>query len=185
VINLLRLEINQKFGEIGLRQRPSRLGLQQKPADFRLERSSGKLKINSRDVRVEIDQSKARAQLNSKNSKIYAKDIAQEGMRTAYQAIATYAREGDQLAAIEKGGQPVIEQAIKHASSAKKELGLKWKQGPEYRVNSGDIKIDYNLSEVNLKTRANWPKLDFKWGKIEVYQQQKSELEIRAVDVVV
>lgn len=178
----MRLKIDQSFARIGLKQNLPRTKVEQKPADFKLQKLPGKLEINSKATRVKIGQTKARADLNHKNYKIFSKEIAKEGMKNSYKAIATYAREGDQLAAIEKGGQPIVEQAVKHAYEKKREIELKWKHGPEYQVVPGKLAVKWNSSKVKLRTKPNWPHTDFQWGKVEIYQKQLPELKIRVVN---
>lgn len=181
----LRLEINQIFAKIGLKKEPPKSTIKQKQADFELKQIDGELKIDSNPVKVEIDSKRARAALHSKSCKVYSKDIARKGQETALKAIAQYTKEGDQLAAIEKNGNPLITQAKKRANSKKRKLMLKWKPGPNIKVKPGGKDISFKPKDfdgVELKTKSNWPKVDLNWGKIEVYQTQPPELEIRAVD---
>ncbi|KXS41263.1 MAG: hypothetical protein AWU54_1692 [Candidatus Frackibacter sp. T328-2] len=181
----LSLRINQIFGQIGLQQKDPQTSIEQKPADISLTQKPGRLSIKSKFTKVKIDQSKARADLNYKNHRIYSKEIAQKGRRAALKAIVTYAQEGDQLAAIEKGRKPIVSQAIKHAYGSQKKLGLKWKQGPEYRVVPGRQNIRFKVNDldgIDFKVKSNRPKVEMQWGKVEVYQNKQPRLEIKVVD---
>ncbi|ADL11799.1 DUF6470 family protein [Acetohalobium arabaticum] len=181
----LRLEINQRLAKIGLRTTPPQTSVKQKPAEVKQKTVNGELKIESKPVKVKIDQKKARAALNYKHYKIYGKDIAKRGKQTALKAIAEYSSQGDQLARIEKKGKPLIAQAKKNAYGDKKKVGLKWKPGPEISVTPGQQDINFEVKDLNgikLDTEPNWPQIDLQWGKVEAYQKQKAELEIKAVD---
>jgi len=178
----LRLQIDQRFGEIGLKQREPKTTIKQKPADFNLKQPAGKLNINSNPVKVSIDQTRAREVLNSKDYKTYGKEIAKKGIQVSYKAIATYAQEGDRLAAIEKAGNPIINQAKRHAFGKQKKIKLSWKPGPDYQVNPGGLNINYKLGKLNLKAKLNWPKINSQWGKVKVYQRQLPQLKFKAID---
>ncbi|SDC72558.1 MULTISPECIES: DUF6470 family protein [unclassified Candidatus Frackibacter] len=181
----LSLRINQIFGEIGLQLKDPQTSVEQRPANISLTQKPGRLSIKSQFTKVKIDQTKARADLNYKNHKIYSKEIARKGHQAALKAIAIYAQEGDQLAAIEKGGKSIVSQAIKHAYGNQKKLGLKWKQGPEYRVAPGRQNIRFKVNDldgIDFKVKSNRPKVDFQWGKVEVYQNKQPRLEIKVVD---
>ncbi|GAB6138164.1 DUF6470 family protein [Halanaerobaculum tunisiense] len=180
------LKINQQFAKLGLQIKDPQAKVNQKSGQFKLEQIPGKLKINSKPVQVEIDLSKARADLNYKDHKLYSKEIAQEGNRTALQGIARRAREGDQLAAIEKEGKPIVQQAKKSLQEKKQKIGLKWKRGAEVNVKSGNQNIKFKPQDsdgVKLESTPDQVKVDLDWGRVKAYQQQKPKLEIRAVDV--
>ncbi|SJZ44223.1 hypothetical protein SAMN02745118_00859 [Selenihalanaerobacter shriftii] len=183
---MLRLEINQRFAQIGLRERKPRMNLQQKDADFKLKQVPGDLKISSKPAKVEIDQTKALADLNYQTPKNYSKKIARKGQQAVLRGIAQYTQEGDQLAAIEKGGKPLIRQAKQRIYEKKRELGLKWKRGPEIKINPSKQNINFKVNEldgIEVNSKPNFPKVNLQWGKVEVYQKQSSNLEIRAVDL--
>lgn len=70
-----------------------------------------RLDISTRFPRVHIDVRQAQADIGLKPIGQIAREQAARGHRVAWQAIAQIAREGDELARIEEGGNPIAEQA--------------------------------------------------------------------------
>ncbi|AGB42148.1 hypothetical protein Halha_2274 [Halobacteroides halobius DSM 5150] len=182
----MRLKINQQFAKIGLQIKPPQIKVRQTPGKFKLQQIPGKLKINSKPTKVKVDMTQARADLNYKTQSAYSRQLAKQGQQAALKSIAEYAKEGDKLAAIEKGGKPLIQQAKKNSQNKKRKVGLRWKRGADVKVKVGKQEIEFKKQDfdgVQLNSQPSWPKVDLDWGKVKVYQQQKPKLEIRAVDV--
>ncbi|PRX32578.1 hypothetical protein BX659_104127 [Orenia metallireducens] len=180
-----RLEIAQTWAKIGLKQTPPKLRVNQRPNTFKLEQIDGKLTIEDKAAEIKIDMSKVRAQLDCKNNKIYSKDIARKGYQESLKGIAEYAAEGDALAAIERKGNPLIAQARKRSFDKDRDIGLKWKVGPEFKVTPNKLDITFKNDDIDgiaINTEPGNVGVDLDWGKIDIYQKQLPKLEIRAVD---
>ncbi|MGM0370367.1 MAG: DUF6470 family protein [Bacillota bacterium] len=178
------VRINQVPGQLNLNITPPKLNLQTKPkANFEMSKKPGRLEIKTRDAKVEISTRQARAALNHKFHKIYSKDIAQQGYQEVMQGIAKYAQQGDQLSRIENKGQPLISQAKSNSEDPKREIGLKRKPGAEVKITPGDVQMNYNEGQLNVKFDSFWPQGELDWGKIESYLEPKPQLEIETIDV--
>ncbi|MBM7623032.1 DUF6470 family protein [Sporohalobacter salinus] len=181
----MRISIKQKSGQIGIESTAPQTEVKQQSADYNIKQLSGKLTINTQASKVEISYKAARADLGFKNYKDYSKEIVKQAHKIAFQAIAKYARQGDQLARIEAGGKPLITQAKQNAYDKKKEIGLKWKRGPKYKVTSGKQKIKFtpkDLDGVKLNSKEHWPQIRSEWGNVDIYQRKKPQFEINLID---
>ena len=70
-----------------------------------------RLDISTRLPRIHIDVRQAQADIGLKPIGQIAREQATQGHRMAWEAISQIAREGDELARIEEGGNPIAEQA--------------------------------------------------------------------------
>ncbi|OUM97588.1 MAG: hypothetical protein BAA04_03410 [Firmicutes bacterium ZCTH02-B6] len=70
-----------------------------------------RLDVSMRMPRVHIDVREAQADIGLKPIGKIARELAARGHRAAWQAISQIAREGDQLARIEEGENPIADQA--------------------------------------------------------------------------
>ena len=157
----MAVRVNQINGRLNLNIKPPNMSLQTNhAADFSMTKQEGTLKVNTKDAKVEISTRKARAALNHKFYKIYSKDLAQKGMQDSMQGIAKYARQGNQLAEIEKGGKPLASQAKQNSKDAEKEVVLRSKPGAEIKASAGDIKVDYKPDRMQISVQANWAQRD-------------------------
>ena len=178
------LQVNQVNGRMNLNIKPPNMKLQTKhAADFSINNQRGNIKVNTKSVKVDISTRKARAELGHKFYKIYGKEIAQKGIQASMRGIAEYARQGDQLAQIEKGGNPIASQAKANAQDPKRKIGLKWLPGPEIKTAPGDFKATYTQDKLNIESKSYWPKGKLDWGKIEAYLDPEPKFEVKAVDV--
>ena len=178
------LEVNQTSGRLNLNIKPPNMSLQTKhDADFSINKRDGKLKINTKDAKVEISTREARAFLHHKFYKIYSKDLAQKGFQDSMQGIARYAKQGDQMARIEKEGKPVISQAKSNSEDPKREIGLRSQPSAEIKSSPGEVKTDYTRSEISTDSKSHWPQGKLDWGKVEMYLNPEPKFEIQAVDV--
>jgi hypothetical protein len=102
-----------------------------------------KVNIETELSKVEIGQYEAFASAGLKNAMDQAKDTAQRGYNQALEYIAKVAQDGDALAAIEKGGNPIAEIAVRDAYPVH-EFGLDTipKVGPRFNVKGGGIRFE-------------------------------------------
>jgi len=184
----MRIAIDQSFARLGLNIKQQKLSIQQKQSEFKFKLVSDTLEIDRiQQASLEIDNTNANYDMGIKKSRVLSKESAQKGIQVALKGIAKYAREGNQLADIQKEGEPLIEQAKRRMGSKKKEIVLKWKRNSQINFTPAKQKINFNLTEldgIRLESKVNFPKLNWNPGKVNVYLKQKPELKIRAVDVV-
>jgi hypothetical protein len=109
------LTIQLTDARIGIETTPSRLEMQSQAARLELNRKNIQLNIHTELPRVEIDQSSAFASAGLKNFIEVINEAAQIGYQQVMEYIGKTAEDGDRLAAIELGGNPIADIAERDA----------------------------------------------------------------------
>jgi len=108
VINM-GLNITQTYAKIGVDRSPSRLQIQARNASLEIRQKHAKVNMDIELPRVEIDQYESFASAGLKNNGDMIKEGAQKGYQKAYEYIGKLVQDGNALAAIENGGNPIAE----------------------------------------------------------------------------
>jgi hypothetical protein len=109
---------------------------------------------------------------------------AQSGQQAAYQATATYARQG-QLLLNAKVGQELVTQfaAESQTRNLKTNVGLDFipSVGPDISWTPGEMNISYEMDKLNYDWRVNQPQFTFTPGDIEITVKQQPDVVIKYV----
>ena len=159
------ISINQTYAKIGIDRAPSRLDIQTENARLGLHQLQAKINIHTELPKVQIDQYEAFASAGLKNNIDLTDEAAQKGQQQALEYIGKMAGDGNRLAAVEKGGNPIKEIAIRDAYPVH-EFGLTFipKTGPKISA-SGSIEFNLENSEAGVN---NWVEADFTPGNVSL-----------------
>jgi len=183
----MSITITQTRPVIGIDRTPSRLELQKQDAKLELHQKQAKVDITTERPTVEIDQHDAFASAGLKNDLELAEEAAQRGYQQALDFIGKNAADGDRLAAIENGGNPIAE-ISKRDAYPEHEFGLTFlpKVGPKITVKGsiqfdpepnsegvdsgvegtyipGDVSADYTPTQINVSLKQ--------YGSIDISYQ--------------
>lgn len=171
--------------ELGIQRTPSRMNLETEYARLRLHQKHTRINISTEKPRVLIDQSKCFAETGLKSSRELSREAAQRGYRQAMKFISQTAQDGYALAAIEKGGNPTADIAVRRAYP-QKQFGLDFipKSRPEIKVTGSiDIQWDRSGEGVNSGVKGSYTpgyvRLDFEPTKIDIYVKQYPSVDIK------
>ncbi|MBB3110494.1 hypothetical protein FHS18_002561 [Paenibacillus phyllosphaerae] len=175
-----QIQIHQDYAAIGIRTKPAKQEIEQPQATIDMKQTAAKLDIQQPEGKLEIDQSKARDALALGNNLEMMKRIYQKSADLAIEGIARTVEKGNQMAAIEKGGNPIAEQA------------KDWRKTfPEFAF-EGQASMD----NVDVSYTANKPKINVEKGGVdynvtpnravhrytpgttEIYMRQRNSVEI-------
>ena len=136
------LNITQTYAKIGVDRSPSRLQIEARNARLEIKQKHAKVNMDIELPRVEIDQYGAFASAGLKNNADMIKESAQKGNQKAYEYIGKLVQDGNALAAIENGGNPIAEIA-RRDSMKMHEFNIDFipKVGPEITV-KGEVNFD-------------------------------------------
>lgn len=152
-------------------------------AEMEIHRDNGSLQIKSRPIKVNIDTFEARNSLSPTLAR-YLEQSAQKGKQAAYQATATYARQG-QLLLETQVGQELVTQFAEEAmmKDVKTNVGIDFlpKPGPEITWDPGEMNIRYEMDKLNFDWRINQTEFEFVPGDIEISVKQKAEVIIKYI----
>ena len=150
-------------------------------AEMEIHRDNGSLQIKSRPIKVNIDTFEARNSLSPTLAR-YLEQSAQKGKQAAYQATATYARQG-QLLLETQVGQELVTQFAEEAmmKDVKTNVGIDFlpKGGPEITWDPGEMNIRYEMDKLNINWRMGDGSFEFTPGDIEFTVTQRPDVVIK------
>lgn len=166
----------------GIDRTPSKLELQTQNAVLLLKRNEAKVSIHTEKPRVEIDQYEARASAGMKNLRDLTMEIVQRAYQQVLETIGKTAGDGDTLAAIENGGNPIADIAVRDAWP-EHEFGLDTipKVGPRISV-TGSSEIEWNVDQTVNAVEGNYTpgrvNINFYPAVIKIYMKQYPSVNI-------
>lgn len=158
-----------------------------------IEQTSGELSIRTTDTemvidkempKVKIDQYQCFAEAGLKNNRDLSKEFAQLGYQKAMEAISNIVSEGDTLMNIQysKGNTiALIAKSAKWGSEKEFNFDMIPKSRPKISV-EGHLEVNWNPGKVDINYTPKSLKINFQRGKVEVYLNQKPNIDIRYID---
>ena len=149
--------------------------------EMEIKRDKGGLEIKSKPIRVNIDTFEARNSVTPTAVRSIEQS-AQKGRQTAYQATATYAKQG-KLMMETKLGEEVITQFAKSAmiDTRQEALGFIPETGPEITWDAGEMNIRYEMDKLNFDWKFGQGDFEFTPGDIEFTVTQRPEVVIKYI----
>lgn len=146
----MALYITQTYARIGIERTPSKLELRTEPARLDIHQRHAKVNISTELPRVIIDQSEAFASAGLKSNGDMVKEGTQKGRQKCLEYIGKTVADGNALAAIENGGNPIVE-IVKRDFYKTHEFNIDFipKVGPKITV-VGDINIEMEKDSDGL-----------------------------------
>ena len=159
------LRIDQTYAKIDIGRTPASLEMQTQYPKLELHQKQARLNIHTEFPKLQIDQYEEFASAGLKG----VTDMLREANANAYQHVMEYigqtAEDGDRLAAIEKGGNPIADIAKEHAYP-EHEFGVDVlpKVPPKFSVISGHVDIELEDGALNkVETNFTWGKINFNY----------------------
>lgn len=137
------LTIQQSFAKIGIETTRPKLEMNTTPSKLELKQHYTQVTIHTENPRIQIDQSEAFASAGLKSFQELTRDQNELAYNHVMEYIGKTAEDGDMLAAIEKGGNPLADIAERNAFP-EKEFGFSVlpKVGPKISLIDGYVWID-------------------------------------------
>lgn len=152
------LSISTTDIQLGIESIPSRLQMETRNARLELHQKHAKVNISTEKPRVLIDQYQCFAEAGRMNNFDHGKKIAESAYRQVMKFIGQTARDGYALAAIERGGNPIADIAVRRAYP-QKEFNIAFipRSRPEIEVTgSVDTQLEKNGEGTNNGVDANY-----------------------------
>ncbi|MCI8502158.1 MAG: hypothetical protein HFJ85_07960 [Oscillospiraceae bacterium] len=177
------IEIKTVPIEIEIKTTNAKLEYARGTADLEISRNKGGLSIHSRPIRLNIDTFEARNSIVPTPARSVAQN-AQRGQQAAYQATATYARQG-QLLLNAQIGQELVTQFAEEAQNQnlKTNVGIQFlpSVAPEISWDPAEMQIRYEMDKLNFDWRLNEPRFEFVPGDVQISVTQHPDVEIKYV----
>ena len=150
-------------------------------AEMEISRDNGNLQIKSRPIKVNIDTFEARNSLSPTLAR-YLEQNAQKGRQAAYEATATYARQG-QLLLEAQVGEELVTQFAEEAmmKDVKTNVGIDFipKGGAEITWDPGEMNIRYEMDKLAIDWKMGEGSFEFTPGDIEFTVTQRPDVVIK------
>ncbi len=177
------IEIKTVPIEIEIKTTNAKLEYARGTADLEISRNEGGLSIHSRPIRLNIDTFEARNSIVPTPARSVVQN-AQRGQQAAYQATATYARQG-QLLLNAQIGQELVTQFAEEAQNQnlKTNVGIQFlpSAAPEISWDPAEMQIRYEMDKLNFDWRLNEPRFEFVPGDVQISVTQHPDVEIKYV----
>lgn len=177
----MRLEIRTTNALIGINTKNAYQNIEQPKADMDIKSTLPKVEIESTLPKVTIDQTRPFSESNLKNPFELTKEFIQIAKSAMESAKARVVRQGNDLADIHNGGNPIADQAEENAfTQFERETGMVTmpRSRPKIDVIEGKLNIKVKEGRVSNNTRPRKPIIDYNPGKVEIYLRQKNSINI-------
>jgi hypothetical protein len=158
------IQINQTFIQLGINTIPGKMQLSTSQPRLELHREDPQLDIRTQQAVIVIDQYECFATSGLKSSGDLTRDFAQRGCQSALEFTSKTASDGTMLAAIENGGNPIRQIAVRDAYPTH-EFGLDYmpKARPKISVSGGiNVNVETNSEGAMNGVTGNFTPGDFK-----------------------
>ncbi len=151
-------------------------------ATFELKRDKGGLQMQMRPTRLNIDTIEARYSAGIKSAMRSVSDIAQKGVQAAYEATASYAREGNLMLDVDFMDNPIPEIAMrKFFSDVDFNLGFAPGVGPDISWDIGGISMNFEMDRLDFDWNIERPRIEFTPGSIELIIKEYPRIEVNYI----
>jgi hypothetical protein len=163
---------------------PSSLSIETQNARLELHQKHAKVNITTEKPKVLIDQYECFAEAGLKNNYDFTREAAQLGYQQAMDFIGQTAQDGGALAAIERGGNPIVAIAVRDASPEKSfVLAFIPQSRPKIDVTGNiDIQWDRNGEGIHNGVEGNYipgyANINFEREKLNIYVKQYPSVAI-------
>lgn len=151
--------------------------------EMEVSRDQGGLNIKSRPIRLNIDTFEARNSLTPTLARSISQS-ADSGQQAAYEATATYARQGQLLLNARIGEELVTQFALEAQNKdIKPNIGIKFLPSAPAEItwDKGEIQIRYEMDKLNFDWRLGAGDFNFIPGDIEFSVAQRPDIIIKYV----
>lgn len=181
---MVKLDITQQPGVMGLEKKPLALKIESPPAGFRLQQTSAGVEISKDWPAIKIDQTEMRASMGYKGFVRLEKDNARRAREIASAGIVAKSKEGDTLGRIEKKGNPIPAMAASSAWPGEREtnIGLMPSVPPKISF-TGGMKTKFVPGDLQVDIQPNLPQIQVQQGFIRTYLEARPSIEIKATGV--
>lgn len=148
-------------------------------ATFELKRNKGGLQMEMKPAKLNIDTVEARYSAGIKSAIRSVEDAAKKGVKAAYEATASYAREGNLMLDINIKDNPISEIAMKKFfSDVDFNLGFIPTVGPDISWDAAEISMNFEMDKLDFDWNVERPQINFIPGSIEFIIKEYPKVEI-------
>ncbi|GLB60191.1 DUF6470 family protein [Cytobacillus sp. NCCP-133] len=175
-----QIQINAVSGKIGIQKTPTAIEMKQPMADMKIRQPHADVKYIQRDAEIKIDQSEAFADAGLKPISQHIQEWAAKGRQQVLKAMATAARQGDQMMKIENKGLVIQQIAKTNSENPMREFNIGFIPSSPSRVKihytPGEFKVNAAPKGAEIQINPNQPQIKVRTGSTKIYLQQKPSI---------
>jgi len=163
------------LGNISIHTTNAQLQMQTTKPVVEMQQNHAKIQIQTELPKVIIDQTECFNTSGLKNNKAFSLEISSKGYQQAMEYIATTSQDSDRLAAIEYGGNPIVDIALRKANPVN-EFGLVTMPSARPKIEvTGSLNINFQPEMLGIHNGVNF---DVRLGSLDVnYVPGKIEID--------
>ncbi len=176
----LLIRIEQQYAIVGLHTTRPRMSIRQPKGQLEIRRIPLDLGIHSEHPLVQIDQSRCFEEAGRKGIFALIADLKQYAYNQVMAAIAETAAEGDRLAAIQNGGNPIADIAFEKGLEEEHYFNVVSMPRSRPGIDFKGGKVTYNVTggKVEIRFTPRKPAVDVALGDVEVGYSQEPYIKI-------
>jgi len=185
----MALSITQTHAKIGIQTTPAKLNIQSQNAVLELRQKHAKVNMETKLPKVKIDQYEAFASAGLKNYYDLTKSEGERAKQGLLEYIGKVVDDGNSLAAIENGGNPIAEIAKRDFYNIHEfDIDTLPKVGPEITLEEGKVNIDpeRNSEGVNNGVQGNYIpaelNIDYTPSQVKIFLEQYASIKFDYVE---
>jgi len=146
-----------------------------------VESQIARLDMESTKPQVQIDQTECFAEAGLKNIKAFMDDAVAYGQQKFSEGVSRIVSDGDSMAAIESGYDPIADQAFQNAYAMfdhEFNYDAIPKSKPRIDVSPGNVNYNYTPAQVQNNTVAQPIENSYTPGKVEIAVKEYGKVDI-------
>ena len=178
-MSIPRLLIHQEYARIGIDADLGEYEMKQPRPTFELQQTPAKQEMRQPQGDLQIDQSKAWDALALGNNLQMMSRIYSQAPQIALQGIAKIVEDGNRMAAIHLGGNPIADmgQEVTVSFPELDYAGPASYDNVDIHYTARKPEINTERGTINLNARVNKPEVEYHRGKLDIYLLQRNKVE--------
>jgi len=190
-MNIPQLDISYQLAQIDMTIKKGSMEIKQNTPMIDLDYGNsrphqivGEMEISNPPAEMEIDYKKCLEDLGYRKLHSLIRFMGNDGKKKTIGVIRESVRDGDYLGKLELGGNRIAKLAKSKLLEKGKEVNIELipKQPPDINVKTGQVQVNMNLADINVKNYSSFPKAEIQPDKLKIYLAQKGELDIELVE---
>ncbi|MGD9678488.1 MAG: DUF6470 family protein [Vulcanibacillus sp.] len=175
-----QIQIGYSYPKIGLNIDNAKLQVKQNNAEIDTHQEYPKVNISTTPAKINIDQSAAFKALGNFPQLEWLDVITDNYLDTGLNSIKEIAGKGEHFQKVHIYNDPIVEHAKndKVDFSAYDYVGRASCDNVNIQYQAGSLSMSWSGGDVNMDVQVNKPQLDYVRGKIEIYELQKSKVDV-------
>lgn len=173
-----RINIYQRFGQIGVRIVPPQFQLHTEAPCISIKKENPRIEIIPGRAEITISYEKPQADLGYFRPVSFIWQNVEAAMGAADRAVAWTAAEGDRLGRIEDGGVSFAELEEAKWFRDEREVNIGVLRPPEVTAEVTPVRVRYKPGGIEVQVKSGGVRAAFDWGRVEVYLAVRPEVRV-------